>query len=113
VRTLCLLLQPPPRQGGRAPDDVVLREDVFLQKVRALGRRPVKKKAANDGLDLPGDDDGGGSEAGSAAQHAADAAWHVPSQQELAQQGGLAAVLQPSWKHNPNERRLTRSNRRG
>lgn len=34
------------------------------------------------------------------------------SQAALAQHRGLAAVLEPAWKRNPNERKLTRSNRR-
>lgn len=85
----------------------MLREDVFLQKVKALGKQVVKKKAAD------------AEEAAAAAgvdpfapEYNQDT-WHVASQQELAQHRGLAAVLQPSWKHNPNERKLTRSNRRG
>jgi hypothetical protein len=90
-------------QGGRAREDLVLREDVFLQKVKALGRQAVKKKV---------DDDDAAAVDPFAPEYSQDT-WHVPSQQELAQHRGLAAVLQPAWKQNPNERRLTRSNRRG
>jgi hypothetical protein len=91
-------------QGGRAADDLVLREDVFLLKVKALGKQAIKKKAAAD--DAAADVDP------FAPEYNQDT-WHVPSQQELAQHRGLAAVLQPAWKQNPNERKLTRSNRRG
>jgi hypothetical protein len=99
-------------QGGRNANDPVLREDVFLLKVKALGRRAAKKKkpAAADG-----DADGAaadGSVDPFAPEFSADT-WHVQSQAELAQHRGLAAVLQPAWKNNPNERKLTRSNRRG
>lgn len=88
----------------------MLREDVFLLKVKALGKQAVKKKAGND------DDDDAAAAAGGvdpfAPEYSADT-WHVPSQQELAQHRGMAAALQPAWKQNPNERKLTRSNRRG
>jgi hypothetical protein len=85
----------------------VLREDVFLLKVKALGRRATKKKAA--AADGAAED---GSVDPFAPEYSADT-WHVQSQTELAQHRGLAAVLQPAWKNNPNERKLTRSNRRG
>jgi hypothetical protein len=75
---------------------------VFLQKVKALGRQAVKKKVDDDDAAVDP----------FAPEYSQDT-WHVPSQQELAQHRGLAAVLQPAWKQNPNERRLTRSNRRG
>jgi hypothetical protein len=99
-------------QGGRSNSDPVLREDVFLLKVKALGRRAAKKKkpAAADG-----DADGAAADGSIdpfAPEFTADT-WHVQSQAELAQHRGLAAVLQPAWKNNPNERKLTRSNRRG
>ena len=94
-------------QGGRTQDDLVLREDVFLQKVKALGRQAVKKKASDD------DDAAAAAAVDPFAPEYNQDTWHVPSQQELAQHRGLAAVLQPAWKQNPNERRLTRSNRRG
>jgi hypothetical protein len=94
-------------QGGRTADDLVLREDVFLQKVKALGKQAVKKKAADaeEAAVAAGVDP-------FAPEYSQDT-WHVASQQELAQHRGLAAVLQPAWKQNPNERKLTRSNRRG
>lgn len=97
-------------QGGRNSNDPVLREDVFLLKVKALGRRATKKKptadADADAAAAAGDVDP------FAPEFSADT-WHVQSQAELAQHRGLAAVLQPAWKNNPNERKLTRSNRRG
>lgn len=91
-------------QGGRNSKDPVLREDVFLLKVKALGKRAgakkVKKAADADAVDP-------------FAPEFNQDTWHVQSQAELAQHRGLAAVLQPAWKNNPNERKLTRSNRRG
>eukprot|EP00878_Enallax_costatus_P033656 GHUV01037198.1.p1 GENE.GHUV01037198.1~~GHUV01037198.1.p1 ORF type:complete len:119 (+),score=30.66 GHUV01037198.1:406-762(+) len=90
-------------QGGRNSKDPVLREDVFLLKVKALGRRAAKKKAT----------DADESSADPFAPEYSEDTWHVASQAELAQNRGLAAVLQPAWKNNPNERKLTRSNRRG
>lgn len=80
-------------------------------KVRALGRRAVKKKATGD--EAGGDAAAGGASVDPFAPEFSADTWHVPSQQELAANKGLAAVLQPAWKHNPNERKLTRSNRRG
>jgi hypothetical protein len=99
-------------QGGRSSNDPVLREDVFLLKVKALGRRAAKKKKPA----ADGDADGAAAADGSVDPFAPEisaATWHVQSQAELAQHRGLAAVLQPAWKNNPNERKLTRSNRRG
>lgn len=90
-------------QGGRNSKDPVLREDIFLLRVKALGRRAAKKKPAEDAA----------AESDPFAPEYNQDSWHVASQAELAQHRGLAAVLQPAWKNNPNERKLTRSNRRG
>eukprot|EP00775_Hariotina_reticulata_P013406 gene13406-13534_t len=95
---------PKPR-GGRNSRDPVLREDIFLLKVKALGKKRASKNTTE-------------SAAGGVAALSHDLNqdnWHsaAPSQRELAQHRGLASVLQPSWKNNPNERKLTRSNRRG
>lgn len=90
-------------QGGRNSQDPVLREDVFLLKVKALGRRTAKKKPSTteeSGVDP-------------FAPEFSQETWHVASQAELAQNKGLAAVLQPAWRNNPNERKWARSNRRG
>ncbi|KAF8065842.1 NOB1 [Scenedesmus sp. PABB004] len=95
---------PKPR-GGRNSSDPVLREDVFLLRVKALGRRGRKAKGPAAGEDGAAPDP-------FAPEFGADT-WHVATQAELAQHRGLAAVLQPAWKNNPNERKLTRSNRRG
>lgn len=83
----------------------MLREDIFLLKVKALGRRAAKKKATAD-------EDAAATADPFAPEYNQDT-WHVATQAELAQHRGLAAVLQPAWKNNPNERKLTRSNRRG
>jgi hypothetical protein len=87
------------KQGGRNSNQPVLREDVFLQKVKALGGLKAKKVAAAADVDPFSPEFGMDS-------------WHR-SQQELAQHRGLANLLQPTWKSNPNQRKLTRSNRRG
>jgi hypothetical protein len=88
-------------QGGRNNKNPILREDVFLLKVKALGGYRGKKKAApaDPDADPFGDD---GTEFGEGR-----------SQAQLAMHRGLAAVLEPAWKNNPNERKLSRSNRRG
>lgn len=89
-------------QGGRNRNEPVLREDVFLLRVKALGRRANRR---------PKKVDGQGGDPSAAPEYSSGAGGR--SQAELAQHRGLAAVLQPAWKHNPNERKLTRSNRRG
>ncbi len=100
-------------QGGRSRTDPVLREDVFLLKVKALnrrpGRRPKPAAAAADG----GADGAEGCGVDPFAPEYGDQTWHTRSQAELAAHRGLAAVLQPSWKRNPNDRKPTRSSRRG
>jgi len=90
----------PKPKGGRNNKQPVLREDVFLQKVKALGGLKAKKPAAAAADVDP-----------FAPEFGVDT-WHR-SQQELAQHRGLATLLQPTWKSNPNQRKLTRSNRRG
>jgi hypothetical protein len=87
-------------QGGRNSKDPILREDVFLLKVKAFGRRAQKKQpppSAEDADPFAPE----GTEFGEGR-----------SQAQLAQHRGLARVLEPAWKHNPNERKLSRSNRR-
>jgi hypothetical protein len=90
----------PPTQGGRNSKDPILREDVFLLKVKALGGRgAAAKKAPPPDADV--DPFAPEAEFGTGR-----------SQAQLAQHRGLAAVLEPAWKRNPNERKLTRTNRR-
>jgi ribosomal protein S27AE len=89
----------PGPQGGRNSRDPILREDVFLLKVKALGRKGAAKKAPPP------------PEAADPFAPAAEFG-EGRSQAQLAQHRGLAAVLEPAWKRNPNERKLTRSNRR-
>lgn len=93
-----------PAQGGRNSKEPILREDIFLLKVKAMGR-----KAGSRRYTKPGEGEGaaaGGAGAGVdpfAPEYGADT-WHR-SQSQLAQHRGLAALLQPAWKKNPNEKR--------
>jgi RNA-binding protein NOB1 len=105
---------PKPR-GGRAGTaaNPILREDVFLQKVKALGgskQGPRRSAAAVDafapeyGADTWHEGGGGGGGGGVPANQR--------SQRELAQHRGAAGLVVPSWRRNPNEPKMRRSNRR-
>ncbi len=89
---------PKPR-GGKKSGDPILREDVLLQK------QPLRKpRAAAEQLDV-------------FAPEFTPERW-AASRGAAGTPGGVmyntkgAAALLAQWKHNPNERRLTRSNRR-
>jgi hypothetical protein len=97
---------PPPLplhpQGGRNSNQPILREDIFLLKVKAMGRKAGARrytKPAAEGAE-------GAAAAAGADPFAKDShdPWHR-SQSQLAQHRGLAALLQPAWKKNPNEKR--------
>lgn len=82
---------PKPR-GGRNANNPILREDELMQKLKRRSNK--KKKDAADPF---------------APEFSTDT-WHQAHKQ-LGANKGAAAIL-AGWKHNPNERKLTRTNRR-
>ena len=103
---------PKPR-GGRDSNGPILREDMFLLKVRALGGAGAaarkKAAAARAAAAAAAAGNGGGDDDPLAP---VEEFGEGRSQAQLAQHRGLAAVLEPAWKRNPNERKFARSNRR-
>jgi RNA-binding protein NOB1 len=108
---------PKPR-GGRAgaAGNPILREDVFLQKVKALGGArasgPRRSAAAVDAFAPEYGADTWHETAGAGVAGGAGVPAAQRSQRELAQHRGAAGLVVPSWRKNPNEPKMRRSNRR-
>jgi len=81
-------------QGGKNNKDPILREDVMMQRMPRRRSRQVDKDPFAPEFNTATWHDMRGS--------AAPASMHK----------GVAAAL-ASWKHNPNERKMARTNRRG
>lgn len=81
-------------QGGSQHNAPILREDVLMQKLNKRRNRKPKEEAVDAFAPEYGPD-----------------SWFQKNHGSAAQYRGAAAAL-ASWKHNPNERKHTRTNRR-
>lgn len=81
-------------QGGFQKNAPILREDVLMQKLNKRRNRKPKDEAVDAFAPEYGPD-----------------SWFQKNHGSAAQYKGAAAAL-ASWRHNPNERRHTRTNRR-
>ena len=81
-------------QGGSQRNAPILREDVLMQKLNKRRNRKPKEEAVDAFAPEYGPD-----------------SWFQKNHGSAAQYKGAAAAL-ASWKHNPNERKHTRTNRR-
>ncbi len=81
-------------QGGKNNKDPILREDVMMQRM-------PRRKSRQDNKDP-------------FAPEMDSSTWHDTrgSTAPASMHKGVAAAL-ASWKHNPNERKMARTNRRG
>ncbi|KAA6419543.1 MAG: RNA-binding NOB1 [Trebouxia sp. A1-2] len=84
----------PKPKGGYQKNAPILREDVLMQKLNKRRNRKPKDEAVDAFAPEYGPD-----------------SWFQKNHGSAAQYKGAAAAL-ASWKHNPNERRHTRTNRR-
>lgn len=82
------------QQGGSQRNAPILREDVLMQKLNKRRNRKPKEEAVDAFAPEYGPD-----------------SWFQKNHGSAAQYKGAAAAL-ASWKHNPNERKHTRTNRR-
>lgn len=80
-------------QGGKKSTDPILREDVMMQRMPRRRQKPVAA-------------DPFAPEYNANTWHSTQGAYAAPQMPK-----GVAAAL-ASWKHNPNERRMPRTNRR-
>ena len=81
-------------QGGSQRNAPILREDVLMQKLNKRRNRKPKEEAVDAFAPEYGPD-----------------SWFQKNHGSAAQYKGAAAAL-ANWKHNPNERKHTRTNRR-
>lgn len=81
-------------QGGFQRNAPILREDVLMQKLNKRRNRKPKDEAVDAFAPEYGPD-----------------SWFQKNHGSAAQYKGAAAAL-ASWKHNPNERKHSRTNRR-